>query len=588
MSHALSSLPVTLGVTGHRDVQDSAQLLALLNDEITAIAQRYPHSPLLTLSSLAEGADRLFAQVAMEKGLPLHVVLPFDKDEYERDFAATAGSVAEFRELYSYAQRTGGVYCVDTVIPGSESMLSLTNNPQGSVYRDLQYARAGMYLAQRCHILFALWDGCPARGLGGTAQVVNFRREGRIQEHDMAQLNAVLPGIKRYLGQSSLLDVPDTGLVCHIQVRRENGVYADNASAPSVCWYPPLPTAGKSAPKEATGEESWYHSLRQLDELNGRIRQQEAQTASDDAPHFCHAAFQQVDRLANEKMVDIRKRYKSIFILAALVAFAGNRVPGDPEHWVVISLTASLILLFMLAWALKRVHRSRANRKATELRALAEGLRVQNVWRQAGIARSVSLHYLRRSHDNIAWVRRAMLGASIYPRPQSPEELTGALETVKESWVRDQQRYFTSSVKKKEHRHQTAKRTAFGLFGCGIAITALVLASSLTGLFNEHLAHSLHPFNMGGEHLAEFLIASAALCAAWAKFLGYEEDIADYQRSADLFSTALEKMETRTPHYTPDNDDLQETLFALGIETLQENARWVARTTGRDVEIIGG
>jgi len=166
--------------------------------------------------------------------------------------------------------------------------------------------------------------------------------------------------------------------------------------------------------------------------------------------------------------------------------------------------------------------------------------------------------------------------------------ILAALETVKESWVRDQQRYFAGSVKKKEHRHQTAKRTAFGLFGCGIAITAVVLASSLTGLFNEHLAHSLHRFNMWGEHLAEFLIASAALCAAWAKFLGYEEDIADYQRSADLFSTALEKMETRTPHYTPDIDDLQETLFALGIETLQENARWVARTTGRDVEIIGG
>jgi hypothetical protein len=38
----------------------------------------------------------------------------------------------------------------------------------------------------------------------------------------------------------------------------------------------------------------------------------------------------------------------------------------------------------------------------------------------------------------------------------------------------------------------------------------------------------------------------------------------------------------------PDTEDLQETLYALGIETLQENARWVARTTGRDVEIIGG
>ena len=149
-----STLPVTLGVTGHRDVQDTEQLLTLLESEISAIQACYPHSPVMALSSLAEGADRLFARVIMEKRLPLHVVLPFAKDEYERDFAAT---VAEFRELYDYAHKTGGIYCIDTVIPGSEPMMSLDQNPQGSLYRDLQYAKAGMYLAQRCHILFALW-----------------------------------------------------------------------------------------------------------------------------------------------------------------------------------------------------------------------------------------------------------------------------------------------------------------------------------------------------------------------------------------------------------------------------------------------
>lgn len=591
MTNPYSSLPIALGVTGHRDVQDKTQLLILLNNEITTLKQNYPHSPLLALSSLAEGADRLFAQVAMEKGIPLHVVLPFEKEEYERDFSATdtkEETVSEFREMYEYAQQTGGVYCVETVIPGSEPMLSLTNHPQGSLYRDLQYARAGMYLAQRCHILFALWDGLPARGLGGTAQVVNFRREGRIQEHVMAQLNTELPGIKRALGQSNLLDVPDTGLVCHIHVRREKGEYANNASEPTVSWYPPQPegTAGKKT--LTSDEESWYQSLKQLDALNARISEQEKRNTRPASPHFCQAAFGHVDTLANEGMVDIRKRYKGIFVLAALVAFAGNRVPGDPEHWVIVSLTASLILLFVLAWSLKRVHRSKANRKATELRALAEGLRVQDVWRQAGIMRPVSLHYLRRSHDNIAWVRRAMLGASIYTQPETPDALTRSLDDVKENWVADQQRYFAKNVKKKEHLHHNAKRMAFGLFGSGIVITAVVLGSSLTGVVNEHLAHTLHSYNMWGEHLAEFLIACAALCAAYAKFLGYEEDIADYQRSADLFSTALERMESKTPEYTPDIDDLQETLYALGIETLQENARWVARTTGRDVEIIGG
>lgn len=579
----VSLLPITLGVTGHRDVQDAALLLALLQNEVAAIEARYPHSPILGLSSLAEGADRLFASVMMEKGLPLHVVLPFAQAEYEKDFA-TAESVTAFRTLCDYAAQTGGIYCVETVIPGSEAMIAHADQPQDAVYRDLQYARAGMYLAQRCHILFALWDGQPARGLGGTAQVVNFRREGRIQQQDLQQLTHTLPGIKRYLGQSTLLDVPDTGLVCHVHVRRSDGAYAAGAQGPSVSWYPPQPPKGDKARREGE-EESWYHSLERLDRLNSDIARQQKE-ADAAAAHVSHAAFVQVDRLANAKMEDIRKRYNRIFALAALMAIVGNRVPGDGEHWVITSLALSLLLLILLTQALKRVHRSKANRNATDLRALAEGLRVQNVWRQAGIARAVSLHYLRRSHDNIAWVRRAMLGASVYPLSE-PAALPQALEKVKEEWVRDQRDYFVKNVERKERKNRLAKRMATGLFGAGIVVTALVLGASLTGLFNEHLAHTLHSWNMWGEHLAELLIASAALSAAWAKFLGYEEDIADYQRSADLFDTALTRM-AGTGAYTPDTEDRQETLYALGIETLQENARWVTRTTGRDVEVIGG
>jgi hypothetical protein len=89
-------------------------------------------------------------------------------------------------------------------------------------------------------------------------------------------------------------------------------------------------------------------------------------------------------------MKDMRKVYNVIFGLAAIMALVGNRVPGDGEHWVITSLSLSLLLLVLLSVALSRVHSSRANRNATELRALAEGLRVQNVWRQAGIARAVS------------------------------------------------------------------------------------------------------------------------------------------------------------------------------------------------------
>jgi hypothetical protein len=45
--------------------------------------------------------------------------------------------------------------------------------------REKQYAWVGAYVAEHADILFAIWDGKPARGLGGTAQVVNWFLAGR-------------------------------------------------------------------------------------------------------------------------------------------------------------------------------------------------------------------------------------------------------------------------------------------------------------------------------------------------------------------------------------------------------------------------
>ena len=91
-------LPLVVGVTGHRD---------LAAGEIPAIAQRvrelfnrlqraYPHTPIVLLSSLAEGADRLVARTALECGAQLYVVLPMQVVEYERDFASVAVAAKSF------------------------------------------------------------------------------------------------------------------------------------------------------------------------------------------------------------------------------------------------------------------------------------------------------------------------------------------------------------------------------------------------------------------------------------------------------------------------------------------------------------
>ena len=78
------SIPLLIGVVGHRDIPSEyvADLEGELSGEIDKIISRYPDVPIVIVSSLALGADRIGGRVAEAKGLNLIVPLPFSIDRY--------------------------------------------------------------------------------------------------------------------------------------------------------------------------------------------------------------------------------------------------------------------------------------------------------------------------------------------------------------------------------------------------------------------------------------------------------------------------------------------------------------------------
>lgn len=153
---------IVLGVTGHRvladDVGLAADLVADVDDAIDDLAGgRVVH----LLTSLAEGADRLVARrVLAREGCTIEALLPLPAGDYETDFA-DGTSVDEFRRLLEGTTRSEVVPCAD-----------------GD--RVARYEAAGFAVVDRSEGLLALWDGQPARGRGGTADVVaHARRLGR-------------------------------------------------------------------------------------------------------------------------------------------------------------------------------------------------------------------------------------------------------------------------------------------------------------------------------------------------------------------------------------------------------------------------
>src|SRR5271170_7773111 len=61
-------LPLVIGVTGHRDLRADARpaIAAQVREILLNFKTSYPSTPLVLISPLAEGADRLVADVALE------------------------------------------------------------------------------------------------------------------------------------------------------------------------------------------------------------------------------------------------------------------------------------------------------------------------------------------------------------------------------------------------------------------------------------------------------------------------------------------------------------------------------------------
>ncbi len=142
-------VPIVIGATGHRNIRPAdGKLAAALRGECRKLRRQYNSSPFVVLSALAEGADRVIANIAMEElGADLIAVLPMPEADYERDFQ-TEDSKAEFRTFLEHA-----LWIKSAAVPEGDAW-KVDGEP-----RNEQYARAGAIVADHAQILFSVWDG---------------------------------------------------------------------------------------------------------------------------------------------------------------------------------------------------------------------------------------------------------------------------------------------------------------------------------------------------------------------------------------------------------------------------------------------
>jgi len=216
-----ASLTFRVGVVGHRpnrlprdeaDLQTLRRRISVVLESAKATVEAFGRSPdaaayaggsaqLRAVSPLAEGSDRMFAEVALDLGYSLCCPTPFPQAEFEQDFQAAnalePGSVERFRGLLQRAKQGPGL-----------ALFELNGDRQNE---GAAYGAAGRVVLNQSDLLVAIWDGRPAAGAGGTVdtmtQAIGFRTP-------VLWIHTEAPFGWAFLRQPSDLDCLRAGSVC--------------------------------------------------------------------------------------------------------------------------------------------------------------------------------------------------------------------------------------------------------------------------------------------------------------------------------------------------------------------------------------
>jgi len=142
-----------VGFSGHRQLSDMPGVASAIRNVLESLRRETP-GEWIALSSAAAGADLLFIRSAFELGMRWEASLPLAPVDFEQDFSPEEWN--EVKALLARAERVG-----IATVAGS---------------REDSYLAGGLDVVNRCDVLLAVWDGRPARGKGGTAEIVAHAR----------------------------------------------------------------------------------------------------------------------------------------------------------------------------------------------------------------------------------------------------------------------------------------------------------------------------------------------------------------------------------------------------------------------------
>ena len=565
-----SAVPLVVAVTGHRDLvpAEVPRIRERVREFLGQLRDNYADRGVAVMSSLAEGADRLVADAALELGIPLTVPLPMPKDLYVRDFE-TAESREAFERLCAAA--------VDVfelpITPGNTAETIAEPGPN----RSRQYAQVGVFMCAHCHVLLALWDGKQSDQLGGTSQVIRFHHDD------------VMPGYTARGAAGRLILADDeSDLVYHIVCSRDrpDGAPADGLAPLDVCWY----TSDEQNPRVLHMPFRHRQVFDRANEFGrdvrrhaARIEREKYSLLSDEQAAVMPPGLQDINHLfcaADWLAIHFQQRVlhtlRATHVCVFLTGFAYlSYTDFKSDRSFIFLVLAVMILASVINYLAKR---GAWHRKYLDYRTLAEGLRVQFYWAAAGVT---SGNVSKFAHDNflqmqdpeLGWIRNVMRVAGT-ECDVAPSTTAAGVEFSVREWIGDAQSgqlgYFSRrSSERLKHHLATQRIGKAGLWASAVALALLLfIGAGIPVAVRSPLVY-----------LMGCLLLLVGVRQSYAKSTAEAELIKQYEFMRRIFHNARRRIDA-----SETEAEQRRVLKILGDAALEEHAEWILMHRERSID----
>lgn len=553
MKKPIEKIPITVGVIGHRDAYLTDAHKSDIKKIFTDLIDKYPQSPIVLFSQLAEGADtdvaKLFLEVKTQRKADFRLVvsLTYEEEYFLKRFDENAKN--EFLRIKDDAYRSFVLY------------------KYSRIFENDLYRKGGQFVADSSLVLIALYDGVENGYKGGTADIVNYKISGSFKDEVVSHI---------FENEGSLINV-----LCK---RFENNDYKSNDNYLSGLL------ADKSIEKSLAKIESYNRKIEFIGEDQFLNSSQQLLSVSEqekvsDPKRQLKDFFVILDNLAMQHQLTYLRILKIFFVLGLFILLGFQFYKFIVGSYFVLS--GILILIGSALYLYNKNRKIQCHGNFLEHRIIAEALRIQFFWNLAGVRKAAGNNILRIHKAEFSWIKHVLLAIYGYTF-EAKERTLDKNNFIKKYWIDDQNGYFKKKLIELKAKTKRFDSILKRIFWCAFFLLFVI---AILEFSNKDIKPDAdQDFIKILIILDGFLFGIFALIKAYQEKRGYRQIQNQYTLMSTIYDACSVKMneihDGKFLRYTRE-EQIEKLLYMTGKEALIENGNWYLIFKDKNPEVKG-